>query len=210
MRVAGPADFSAAFDVSRETLDTLRIYDALLRRWTQRINLVSPGSLPELWHRHIADSAQLLGLAPAGARTWTDLGAGAGLPGLVIAAMARDISLTLIESDRRKAAFLRHAAAEMGISISVHACRIEDAPRAAPDVISARALAPLPRLIDLAAPHAGPNTVFLLPKGARVDSELTAATRTWHIHPIEQLTSKTETGATILRFRRPRQTDAPR
>ena len=209
MSVAGPADFAAAFDVSRETVDRLDVYAALLARWTARINLVSPDSLPDFWQRHIADSAQLPALAPPAARTWLDLGSGGGLPGLVVAAMTPGIAVTLVESDQRKAAFLRRAAAEMGLVVTVHACRAEAVPAMTPDVLSARALAPLPRLLALAAPFAGPDTVLLLPKGRGADSELTAAAPAWHSQT-EQFESRTDPGGRILRIRNLRHRDASR
>jgi 16S rRNA (guanine527-N7)-methyltransferase len=205
MRIDGPEAFAAAFDVSRETLARLETFADLLTRWTRRINLVSPGSLPELWHRHIADSAQLPGLAPPEAATWLDLGSGGGLPGLVVAALRPGTAVTLVESDRRKAAFLRNAAFEMGVSVTVLARRIEDLPAGTPDVLSARALAPLPRLLPLAARCAGPETVLLLPKGARAESELTAASADWHT-AVEVIPSRTDRDGVILRIRnlRPR------
>jgi len=205
MRIDRPEAFAAAFDVSRETLGRLETFADLLTRWTRRINLVSPGSLPELWHRHIADSAQLAGLAPPEAAIWLDLGSGGGLPGLVVAALRPGTAVTLVESDQRKAAFLRSAAFEMGLSVSVLARRIEDLPAGAPDVLSARALAPLPRLLSLAARCAGPETVLLLPKGGRAESELTAASADWHTEA-EVIPSRTDRDGVILRIRnlRPR------
>ena len=199
-----PDDFAAKFDVSRETRDQLTIFANLLKRWNRRINLVSGSTLPDVWVRHIADSAQLVALAP-GQSSWLDLGSGAGFPGLVVAALAPQASVTLIESDQRKAVFLRTAAAEMGLSVTVHAVRIEDAPAMAPDVISARALAPLPRLLPLSARFARPDTVLLFPKGASADSELTEAHRTWHTKS-ETFPSMTDPTGVILRIRdvRPR------
>ena len=207
MKIAGPEDFRAAFDVSRETLERLSIYASLLSRWTRRINLIAPATVPELWHRHIADSAQLHALAPPSARAWLDVGSGGGLPGLVIAALRPERSVCLVESDQRKAAFLRTAAAEMGLCVDVLARRIEDLPPGDIAVVSARALAPLPRLFALLAPQAGAETVLLLPKGRGVDSELTAAAAAWH-SDIEQFTSRTEPGARILRIRNLRPRDA--
>lgn len=205
MRIDTPEAFRARFDVSRETLARLETFVDLLALWTRRINLVSAQSLDAVWHRHIADSAQLAALAPAEAATWLDLGSGGGLPGLVVAALRPGTALTLVESDRRKAAFLRLAAAEMGLPVTVLARRIEDLPPAAPDVLSARALAPLLRLLPLVAPLTGPGTVLLLPKGAHAFSELTAAQADWHSEA-EPVASLTDPAGTILRLRnlRPR------
>jgi len=206
-----PADFSRAFDVSRETCARLEAYIALLTRWNARINLVAPATIDTAWMRHIADSAQLFALAPASASTWIDLGSGAGLPGLPVAALAAEklpgLRLTLVESDTRKAAFLTTAAREMGLDVTVEARRIEALPARPYDVVSARALAPLDRLCALAhgfsarskGRQAGPGTVFLFPKGARLDSELTTATAGWHIRA-ERIASRTDRSATVLRI----------
>ncbi len=162
----------------------LEAYGALLYRWQNAINLVASSSLPDLWRRHMLDSAQLCELAPPGARVWLDLGSGAGFPGLVVAALwagRPDFAVHLVESDRRKCAFLRVAAAEMNVPATIHACRIEAAPIPAlpVDVISARALAPLDRLLGYAARFAGADTTLLLPKGQDVHQELDVAARLW-------------------------------
>lgn len=137
--------------VSRETEARLAVYVDLLRRWQTVKNLVGPGTLDTVWTRHIADSAQLVPLAGE-AQTWADLGSGAGFPGLVAAILLRDRSgaqVHLIESNQRKCAFLREVARETGACVLVHAGRIDDVlPRLGPvDVVSARALAPLPQLL---------------------------------------------------------------
>ena len=198
-----PSEFAQQFDVSRETLRRLEAYVDLLIHWNSRINLVGPGTLDAVWKRHIADSAQLLDLAPPDAQSWIDLGSGAGLPGLPVAAIAAEkapsLQMTLVESDARKAAFLRSAAREAALEIIVEARRIESMPLRRYDVVSARALAPLDRLCSLAFRFAGPGTVFLFPKGARLDSELTEAARHWHIHA-QRIASRTEPAATILRI----------
>ena len=198
-----PAAFARAFSVSRETTDRLALYLILLERWNARINLVASGSLEDAWARHLADSAQLFDLAPDTARSWIDLGSGAGLPGLPVAALAAEkapeMRLTLVEADRRKAAFLATAAREMGLRVTVAAERAEAMPAAPHDVVSARALAPLERLCALAQRFKGEGTVFLFPKGERLDSELTAATARWHIRA-ERVASRTRAGAAILRI----------
>lgn len=196
-------DFGRAFAVSRETMTRLETYVALLRRWNRRINLVAPETLDDVWSRHIADSAQLLALAPPGARTWIDLGSGAGLPALPVAALAAELApelrLTLVESNRRKAAFLEIAAREMTLQLTVLARRVEAVPAQPYQVVSARALAPLPRLCNLAYKFQAPGTVFLFPKGVNLDSELTAASARWHIHA-ERIASRTQPEAAVLRI----------
>ena len=192
-------------DVSRETCERLEIYADLLKRWNPKINLVSPKTIVDLWTRHIADSAQLFSIAPEW-RYWVDMGSGAGLPGLVIAALAAenvDAQVTFIESDARKCAFMREAAQKMGVAADIRNCRIEDAAplRAAPDIISARALAALDKLLSLAAPLAGAQTKYLFPKGAALESELTAASAHWHIEA-DRIPSLTDGTAEILFVRK--------
>jgi len=171
----------AAFpDVSRETLDRLEGLVALLRRWQRIKNLVAPSTLDHVWQRHILDSLQLIGLAPAALR-WIDLGSGAGFPGLVVAAAiaGRDgASVHLVEANGRKAAFLRTAALELGLPVTVHAARIEDASGSIAegfDVVTARALAPLPRLLPLISPFVARGAVALLHKGADFAAEVAEA-----------------------------------
>ncbi|MEO0622074.1 MAG: 16S rRNA (guanine(527)-N(7))-methyltransferase RsmG [Pseudomonadota bacterium] len=198
------ATFRKAYGVSRETCERLETFAALLTRWTKRINLIAPKTLDTLWSRHIADSAQLWTLRPDACDTWLDLGSGGGLPGLVIAAIAAEetrIQITLVESDGRKSAFLATAAREMNLSPTIVTERIESLRLPKSSVISARALAPLPKLLELAAPHAAPETVFLFPKGRNARSELTEAQRHWHIEQTE-IASRTEADATILKITR--------
>ena len=164
--------------VSRETLERLEAYLDLLQRWQKRINLVGAATLADPWRRHIVDCGQLWRHWPAGARVLADLGSGAGLPGLVLAVLGAPV-VHLIESDRRKAAFLREAARACGAVASVHAERIEAVPPLAADVITARALAPLPELLSLAEPHWHAGTTLLLLKGRSAASELTKAREHW-------------------------------
>lgn len=187
-------DFGKAFTVSRETLDRLTAYEELLRKWQRTINLVAPSTLTDIWARHFADSAQLLALAPAEARRWLDLGSGAGFPGLVLAVLLAErdgARMTLIESDSRKAAFLREVARQTGVVVDILCERIEKLPTQAKvvsretaecgawDVITARALAPLPRLLDLAAPYFSKDTVGLFLKGREAQAEVAAAQSEW-------------------------------
>jgi 16S rRNA (guanine527-N7)-methyltransferase len=199
--IASAQEFGEAFSVSRETLEILSTYDMLLHKWNPRINLVSPSTLPDLWHRHFTDSAQLLALAPEGARSWVDLGSGGGLPGLVIAILARerrpDLAVTLVESDQRKAVFLRHAATETATPCRILARRVETVPPEIFDIVSARALAPLDKLLDLAAPLIAPGGLGLFPKGAAHECELTAARRHWHIG-VRAIPSLTDPESRIL------------
>lgn len=201
--MTGPEAIARVLDVSRETLERLETHHRVLSSWNRRINLVAGGSLADAWRRHYADSAQLWPLAPDGARSWIDLGAGAGFPGLVIAAIAAErapeLGITLVEADARKAAFLATAAREMSLAPRIVTARIEALPAAPHDVVSARALAPLPRLLALAHPLIGPATVCLFPKGADAQNELTAAETDWH-YRVEAVPSLTDPRSRILRI----------
>jgi 16S rRNA (guanine527-N7)-methyltransferase len=194
----------AGRNVSRETLQQLREFEALVRRWNPAINLVSKASLPVLWERHIVDSAQLLDYCPQGAKHWVDLGAGGGFPGLVVAILAReakaDLRVTLVEADARKATFLRQAAQALGLTVSVVNERIESLRNLEADVVSARALASLPELLGFAAQHLQKGGVAIFPKGARHSEELASAQREWNFD-VETHPSLSESGAAILIIR---------
>ena len=164
---------------------TSRPTQDLLAQWQRTINLVAPSTLPDIWSRHFANSAQLLALAPPGAKRWLDLGSGAGFPGLVVALMLagrRGARVALIESDTRKAAFLAEVARRTGAPVDIYPLRIEksatQAKLGAIDVITARALAPLPRLLELAQPYFSTATVGLFLKGREAQAEVEAARAT--------------------------------
>lgn len=203
LKVSSSADFEARFGVSRETLVRLEAYAAELERWQKTVNLVAPSTLPDLWHRHFADSAQIVALAPQNPSRWIDIGSGGGFPGLVAAillAPSGHTRVTLIESDFRKASFLRAAARAAGVTVDILVERAEVAATRAnlkgADVISARALAPLPRLLDWAFPFSGPGTVLLLPKGRDVNAEVQDAEKKWKFD-VELVPSVTESDARI-------------
>lgn len=186
----------AAVPVSRETAARLDGFVQLLLKWQRTTNLVAPATLSEVWTRHVLDSLQLLALAPQ-ARTWVDLGSGGGFPGLVIAcALAEQpgARVHLVESNRKKAAFLREAARRLGVPALVHPRRIEDLVDnldESADVITARGLAPLRGLLDLAAPLLKTGVIGLFPKGQDVETELTEAAKYWIVEAdlIPSLTS---------------------
>jgi 16S rRNA (guanine527-N7)-methyltransferase len=182
--------FRAAFAVSRETIEKFETYAALLKQWQKAVQLVAPSTLDAIWSRHFADSAQLAVEAPVRPRAWVDLGSGAGFPGLVIAVLASDASsplhgvrMMLVESDTRKAAFLREVARQTGCAVDILGTRIElpsTRDKVGPvDVISARALAPLTDLLRLAHPFWQPETLGLFLKGRDVDKEIAAARDDW-------------------------------
>ncbi|HEX5077789.1 MAG TPA: 16S rRNA (guanine(527)-N(7))-methyltransferase RsmG [Geminicoccaceae bacterium] len=170
----------AGVDVSRETLARLEAYLGLLRRWQRAVNLVGAGTLADPWRRHILDCGQIAPHVPQGARTVLDLGSGAGLPGLVLALLGIR-GVHLVESDQRKAQFLREAARITQAPLTVHAARIEQLGLRA-GVVTARALAPLPRLLELAAAVLAPDGICLFLKGETVADELTRARQSWHMH----------------------------
>jgi len=195
-----PEDFQNSTGVSRETLARLEIYAALLQKWQKAINLVGPATLPDLWRRHMLDSAQLFPLIPPGARRLADLGSGAGFPGLVLAIMgAADVQL--IESDQRKCAFLDAVARETSTKVTIHRKRLEDCPALNADVITARALAPLDKLLNYARPLASKSAICLFLKGQTADTELTEAKSAWYIEG-EIKPSATNSDASILILRR--------
>lgn len=181
-----------------EVTDRLRIYQALLLRWTARINLIARTDADEIWQRHILDSAQLGPLLPAPAAELVDLGSGAGFPGLVLA-ITTGWQVHLVESDQRKAAFLREAARATEAPAVVHPLRAEALKLPPVPVVTARALAPLAALLPLAAPLLRPDGICLFPKGATANDELTAAANGWQMR-VERFPSQTSAGATILRL----------
>lgn len=183
--IDGPESFAEAFNVPHETIHRLTRYADLLAHWQKSINLVAPSTLPELWSRHFADSAQLLGLAPE-ARLWLDLGSGAGFPGLVVAILQKDLPdfrMSLVESNTKKCAFLAEVVRATEAPVDIHAMRIEQLAEKAqsliPDVVCARALAPLPHLLELAEPFFGEGTRGLFLKGRATEAEVEAAKAGW-------------------------------
>lgn len=194
----------AGQSVSRETFERLEALEALVRHWTSAINLVSRGSLIAFWQRHIIDSAQIFHFGPTSARSWADLGAGGGFPGLVIAVLAREVRpelyVTLVESDLRKATFLRKAVQDLGLSAHVIADRIEATPDIGADIVSARALAPLPALLAYARKHLAPGGTAIFPKGQRHNDDIRDARADWNFD-LETLPSISEAGAAILVIR---------
>lgn len=190
---------------SREIIARLDRFVAALLLWQATTNLVAPSTLPELWTRHVADSLQLLPLAP-GAKHWVDLGSGGGFPGLVIACAIADnpgAMVHLVESNLKKAAFLREAARMTGAPARVHAVRIEDFVDqfAEPvEIVTARAVAPLEKLIESAYPLLTRGAEALFLKGRDVEGELTAASKCWSIDA-ELIPSATDSFGRIVRVR---------
>jgi 16S rRNA (guanine527-N7)-methyltransferase len=200
MEPLDPHGFAALSGVSRETLTRLEAYAELLVRWSARINLVGATTLSDLWRRHFLDSAQLFAHVPQGSQSLTDLGSGAGFPGLVLAILGVP-RVELIEADARKCAFLREAARIAAAPVIIHNARIEAVPPHIADVVTARGCAPLDRLLVLAQPFSGPDTVCLFPKGERAIGELTAARQAWTMDATFH-ESRTDRRGVILCLRR--------
>jgi 16S rRNA (guanine527-N7)-methyltransferase len=174
----GPEAFAELVPVSRETFARLEAYAELLTRWSARINLVGRDTLPDLWRRHVLDSAQLYRFIPSAATQLIDLGSGAGLPGLVLAILGVP-GVELVEADSRKAVFLQEAARVTKTEVKIRPCRIQAVAPHPVDVVTARACAPLDRLLDLAAPFLAAHTLCLFPKGERFNEELTVSRKAW-------------------------------
>lgn len=201
--MSGLGAFEAEVNVSRETLQRLKVYAGLLEKWNPSINLVAKSTLPDLWARHFLDSTQILHLAPHDAGKWVDIGTGGGFPGLVIAIMA-DVSrpglrVTCVESDQRKATFLRTVVRETGISADVVAQRIEDLDPMCADVVSARALAPLVELVGYADRHLREGGTAIFPKGAGYRAEVSQALEKWFFQ-MDTYPSKTDPQGNILKL----------
>ena len=189
-------------NVSRETIDQLRSFEALVQKWSPKINLVSRAGLPKLWDRHIRDSAQLFQHAPT-AGHWLDIGSGGGFPGVVVAILSRglgqDHNFTLIESDQRKCAFLRTASRTLGLKLTILSERIEEVPKLNVDILSARALANLSDLLEFAEYHLAETGVALFPKGETWQKELERAQDVWS-YRCEAIKSETNAAAAVLKI----------
>ncbi len=178
----------------------LSAYEALLRQWSARINLVGAGTLADPWRRHFLDSAQLLPLIPPGADSLVDLGSGAGFPGLVLAIMGA-AGVELVEADAKKCAFLREAARVAAASVRVHHARIDSLPARPFAIVTARGLAALDRLLLWAERFIGPDTICLFPKGKDARQELAAAHKIWDME-VELHASRSDPRGIILRLAR--------
>ena len=189
--------------VSRETFERLEAYVALIEKWNPKINLVSKPSVPEVWYRHIWDSAQIFDINVEGS-IWADFGSGGGLPGIVLAIFAKehrpDMQFHLVESDQRKCAFLRNTTREIGLNVKVHAERIELLDPIGANVISARALTDLKGLFEFLERHSAKNGVAILPKGETWEKEISNAQVNWSFE-YEEITSKTNNNAAILKIK---------
>jgi len=192
-------------DVSRETYDDLVQFADLVRKWTPKINLIAASTVPDLWDRHIADSAQLYRYAPINFDHWVDIGTGGGFPGVIMAIYAKtqqpNATFSFIESDQRKATFLRAASRELDLNVNVIAKRIEETDPQQADVVSARALSTLSTLLPLTTRHLKPNGQALFHKGKRAAEEIAEARQSW-LFDLEQHPSFTDPEARLLVIQR--------
>ena len=199
----GPEEFATLAHVSRETISRLSVYADMLVDWNSRHNLVSSASLADLWRRHFWDSAQLAAYVPASAGSLVDLGSGAGFPGLVLGEIFHerpDFRVTLYEATAKKCRFLEAVAARLSLGIEVRQGRIEDSEPESFDVITARACAPLAKLLPYAQRFWGKNSVALLLKGQNVEVELTESNKSWRMGTIKHQ-SRSDPSGVILEIR---------
>ena len=190
-------------DVSRETISLLKRLGLLVEKWNKSINLISKKTVPEIWNRHILDSAQIFYANKKSFKKWLDMGSGAGFPGLVVAILAQEKNIgsetVLVESDKRKCVFLSTVKRELNLNLSTINSRIESCERQQADVISARALADLPSLLDLSFNHLSDDGTLIFSKGKSWKEELVAAEKTWNFR-WEAVTSITDAKSVVLKI----------
>jgi 16S rRNA (guanine527-N7)-methyltransferase len=196
-------EFQRLTGVSRETLGRLRVYLRLLKKWQATINLVGRRSLEDAWRRHMLDSAQLARYIPprgaGGAPVIVDIGSGGGFPGLVLAIMGAGV-VHLVESNRRKCAFLATVARETNTEVTIQPLRVESLTPFAADIVTARSLAPLDQLLAFAEPLVGGEGECLFLKGKKGDEELTEAAKKWNMR-VERFASDSDSSGVVLRLR---------
>ncbi|EBA04778.1 glucose-inhibited division protein B [Rhodobacteraceae bacterium HTCC2150] len=191
-------------NVSRETMDDLSVFADLLIKWNAKINLVSPKSIDELWHRHIADSVQVFDLVKVEKGLWVDMGTGGGFPGAICAIVAKhkkpEMKFVFIESDTRKSLFLRTVIRELDLNARVENERIEKTQPQNADVVSARALASLDLLLGFADIHLNPNGTAVFLKGAKFQQEIEESLANWQFD-VQKVQSETDPDAIILKIK---------
>ncbi len=196
----GALEFQKATNVSRETLDRLQLYAALLVKWQKSINLVGNSTLDDLWRRHFLDSAQLASIISGNAGEHplcVDMGAGGGFPGLVLAAMGVG-NWTLIESDTRKCVFLNEVVRQCEISATIRHQRVEGIEDLQADIVTARAFAPLDRLLAYSEPIMKEGGTAIFPKGQRHQTEILAAKAEWSFDLTEYDSATDEDGKILI------------
>ncbi len=196
-------NFCNRTNVSRETIERLRGFEGLLLKWNHAINLVSKSTISEVWNRHFLDSAQLARYLPEKGGHWVDIGSGGGFPGIVLAILAKEMSgqtrFTLIESDSRKSAFLITVARELNLDVDVIVERVENAKPQDADILSARALASLSKLLEFSQIHLKKGGVCVFPKGKTFQEEIIHARELWRFDVVEHQ-SITNANSVILQI----------
>ncbi len=197
---------SALSNVSRETLERLETFDALVKKWTRKINLVSTNDAGIIWNRHIVDSVQVFNAAPE-VGSWLDIGSGGGFPGIVAAILSLERqperAFTLVDSDQRKCAFLRTVVRELDLDVKVTAERVEEMSPFGADVLTARALCDLNSLLVYAEKHLSVGGTAIFPKGARWRQEHEDAQKYW-TYSLDVIESETNPDAIILKVKEPK------
>ncbi|MGE0251120.1 MAG: 16S rRNA (guanine(527)-N(7))-methyltransferase RsmG [Dongiaceae bacterium] len=199
MELISPNKVAQLLNVSRGTLEKFFTYEQLLKKWNSKINLVSASTLDDFWGRHILDSGQLIHHLPPHTRILVDLGSGAGFPGMVLAIMGVQ-EVHLIEADAKKCAFLENVSRETLTDVIIHQDRIENLRNIEADVITARALADVPTLLNYSKNFVKKDTVGLFLKGEQVESELTAKSDSWQV-VIEKIPSISSTTGSVLKVK---------
>lgn len=194
----GPLDFARDSGVARETLERCYTFVKMLTGRNEQLNLVAPSTIPDVWRRHLWDSAQLARLIPRPAKTLIDLGSGAGFPGLLLAILCPNLDVHLVDSTQKKCRFLEEVAEATGTAVTVHWARAEDLSDLRADVVTARAVAPLKRLFPLAWPFFKAGTVGLFLKGKALNDELTLAAKSWKLDATP-IPSRSDPSGTVLR-----------
>ena len=189
-------DLRKEFDLDAEVMAQLQTYAELLVKWQKKINLVGPDTIPDLWQRHMLDSAQLAPLIPDGKKV-VDFGSGAGFPALVLSCINPSLDIHLIESDQRKCAFMREVKRAAGLSVTIHTERIEKVESLEADVVTSRALASLGKLLDFAQMHSLSTGIYLFLKGKRWQDELTEAQKDWNMQ-VQRHPSRSDPAGMIL------------
>lgn len=191
------AEFIDRLSVSHETVQKLDRYAGLLAEWNEKFNLIGEATLPHIWTRHFLDSAQLMQFIPDSAKTLADMGSGAGFPGLVLSIMGFP-EIHLIESIGKKAGFLRTVVAELKLNAIVHQARIESLPKLKADILTARALKPLPELLKLSNYLIKKDSICLFLKGQSIDTELTESALLWKFESEKQVSLSNPSGCVLI------------
>lgn len=191
-------DFVHSFNVSQETIHNLSTYEDLLIEWNQKFNLIAASTVPQIWTRHFADSAQLAKFIPPQAKSLADMGSGAGFPGLVLAIMRPDLEVIVIEATGKKADFLQTVVDKLKLNVKVRRERVEAIKDLRADVVTARAMTALPDLLKYASQLVHKDTVCIFPKGKNAAEELTQAQKYWTFDVVTHPSQSDDSGTVLV------------